>query len=202
MDHVVFLDRDGTINQEVHYLHRTEDLKILPGAFKALKCLKDAGFKLVVITNQAGVARGYYSCEEVEKLHEYMNRMLKPYGAGIDKFFYCPHHPEYGIGIYKRNCRCRKPGIGMFEMAEEVFAVDKCHSYMIGDKMIDVQAGINYGIPGILVGTGYGTSLRQEIEEKGEKPLYDFFAETLVDAAEYIIDRENKDRQPEKGDNR
>ncbi|MCI9359792.1 MAG: HAD family hydrolase [Hungatella sp.] len=202
MDHVVFLDRDGTINQEVHYLHRTEDLKILPGVFKALRCLRDAGFKLVVITNQAGVARGYYGCEEVEKLHEYMNQMLKPYGAWIDKFFYCPHHPEYGTGIYRRNCRCRKPGIGMFEMAEETFAVDKHHSYMVGDKMIDVQAGINYGIPGILVGTGYGTSLRQEMEEKGEKPLYDFFAETLVDAAEYIIDRENKARQSEKGDDR
>ena len=79
----------------------------------------------------------------------------------------------------------------MFEMAEETFAVDKHHSYMVGDKMIDVQAGINYGIPGILVGTGYGTSLRQEMEEKGEKPLYDFYAETLVDAAEYILDREN-----------
>ncbi len=191
MDRVVFLDRDGTINEEVHYLHRPEELKLLPGVGEALKSLRQAGFKLVVITNQAGVARGYYSCEDVEALHTYMNQKLGEYGAGIDRFFYCPHHPEHGVGIYKKNCSCRKPGIGMFQRAEELFQVDKAHSYMIGDKLIDVQAGVNYGIPGILVGTGYGSLLKKEMEEKGEKPLYDFYAETLVDAAEYILDREN-----------
>ncbi len=196
MDKVVFLDRDGTLNEEVHYLHRIKDLKLLPGVGEALKSLKDAGFKLVVVTNQAGVARGYYSCEEVETLHGYLNQRLDEWGARIDRFFYCPHHPEYGVGIYKRNCRCRKPGTGMFEMAEEWFAVDKSHSYMIGDKIIDVLAGVNYGISGILVGTGYGASLKKEMEEKGEQPLYDFYAETLVDAAEYIIDREQGIRQP------
>lgn len=196
MDKVVFLDRDGTINEEVHYLHRAEDLRFLPQAVRALKMLKEAGFKLVVVTNQAGVARGYYTCEEVEKLHEFMNGKLKEHGAWIDGFFYCPHHPEHGVGIYKKNCRCRKPGIGLFEMAQEKFAVDKSHSYMIGDKMIDVQAGVNYGIPGILVGTGYGAQWKKEIEEKGERPLYDFYAETLVDAAKYIIDREHGIRQP------
>ncbi len=196
MDKVVFLDRDGTLNEEVHYLHRIKDLKLLPGVGEALKSLKDAGFKLVVVTNQAGVARGYYSCDEVEPLHGYLNQRLDEWGARIDRFFYCPHHPEYGVGIYKRNCRCRKPGTGMFEMAEEWFAVDKSHSYMIGDKIIDVLAGVNYGISGILVGTGYGASLKKEMEEKGEQPLYDFYAETLVDAAEYIIDREQGIRQP------
>lgn len=195
MDKVVFLDRDGTINEEVRYLHRTEDLKFLPGVAAALRSLKEAGFKLVVVTNQAGVARGYYGCEEVEKLHEYLNQRLKEQEAGIDRFFYCPHHPEYGVGIYKRSCRCRKPGIGMFEMAEQWYAVDKSHSYMIGDKMIDVQAGGRYGVTGILVGSGYGAAIKKEIEEKGEKPLYDFYAETLVDAAEYIIDRERKAKQ-------
>ena len=196
MDKVVFLDRDGTLNEEVHYLHRTKDLRLLPGVGEALKSLKDAGFKLVVVTNQAGVARGYYSCEEVETLHGYLNQRLDEWGARIDRFFNCHHHPEYGVGIYKRNCRCRKPGTGMFEMAEEWFAVDKSHSYMIGDKIIDVLAGVNYGISGILVGTGYGASLKKEMEEKGEQPLYDFYAETLVDAAEYIIDREQGIRQP------
>ena len=196
MDKVVFLDRDGTLNEEVHYLHRIKDLKLLPGVGEALKSLKDAGFKLVVVTNQAGVARGYYSCEDVETLHGYLNQRLDEWGARIDRFFYCPHHPEYGVGIYKRNCRCRKPGTGMFEMAEDWFAVDKSHSYMIGDKIIDVLAGVNYGISGILVGTGYGASLKKEMEEKGEQPLYDFYAETLVDAAEYIIDREQGIRQP------
>ena len=147
MDKVVFLDRDGTLNEEVHYLHRIKDLKLLPGVGEALKSLKDAGFKLVVVTNQAGVARGYYSCEEVETLHGYLNQRLDEWGARIDRFF-------------------------------------------------DVLAGVNYGISGILVGTGYGASLKKEMEEKGEQPLYDFYAETLVDAAEYIIDREQGIRQP------
>lgn len=190
MEKVVFLDRDGTINEEVHYLHRTEDLQFLPGVAEALRLLKEAGFKLVVVTNQAGVARGYYACEDVEHLHAYMNEQLKAQGAEIDAFYYCPHHPDYGIGIYKKTCRCRKPGIGMFEQAEKQFQIDRSHSYMIGDKLLDVEAGINYGVSGILVGTGYGADINREIKEKGEKPLYDFYAETLMDAAQYIRARE------------
>ena len=101
MEKIVFLDRDGTINEEVNYLHRTEDLKFLPGVPEALRLLKEAGFKLVVVTNQAGVARGYYTCADVEHLHAYMNEELKKYGAEIDAFYYCPHHPVHGIGPYK-----------------------------------------------------------------------------------------------------
>lgn len=187
MQKVVFLDRDGTINQEVNYLHRCEDLKFLPGVPQALHELKAAGFKLAVITNQAGVARGYYTCEDVETLHHFMNQQLEKEGAAIDAFYYCPHHPVHGIGIYKKACHCRKPETGMFEMAEKEFEVDKSHSYMIGDKLIDVEAGVNYGVTGILVGTGYGASERQNIEQKKEQPLYDFYAETLMDAARYII---------------
>jgi len=190
MEKTVFLDRDGTINEEVHYLHRPEDLKFLPGAAEAIRLLRNQGFKIVVITNQAGVARGYYTCEDVERLHRFMNEELKKQGAWIDAFYYCPHHPVHGVGIYKKECRCRKPGTGMFEMAEREIPVDKARSYMIGDKLIDVLAGVNYGIPGILVGTGYGAGERREIEEKGETPIYDFYAETLMDAAEYIIARD------------
>ncbi len=192
MDKVIFLDRDGTINEEVHYLHRPEDLKILPGVPQAIRLWRQAGYKIIVITNQAGVARGYYTCQDVENLHRHMNRMLEKEGARIDAFYYCPHHPEYGIGIYKKVCRCRKPGVGMFEMAERDFAVDKARSYMIGDKALDIQAGKNYGVYSILVGTGYGAGLRAEAVEKGEQPFYDFYAETLVDAAEFILKRERE----------
>ncbi len=192
MDKIVFLDRDGTINKEVNYLHRPEDLQFLPGAAEAMKALKDAGFKLVVITNQAGVARGYYTCEDVEALHRFMNEQLKVLGAEVDAFYYCPHHPVHGIGIYKKECHCRKPGTGMFEMAEKLFEVDKSRSYMIGDKLIDVEAGVNYGVTGILVGTGYGASERQASKDKKEMPLYDFYAETLLDAARYIIAGEGR----------
>ena len=164
MEKIVFLDRDGTINEEVNYLHRTEDLKFLPGVPEALRLLKEVGFKLVVVTNQAGVARGYYTCADVEHLHAYMNEELKKYGAEIDAFYYCPHHPVHGIGIYKKVCQCRKPGTGMFLQAEERFRIDKAHSYMIGDKLLDVEAGVNYGVPGILVGTGYGADINREIK--------------------------------------
>lgn len=105
MDRVVFLDRDGTLNEEVHYLHRTSDLKLLPGVPEALQMLKEAGYRLVVVTNQAGVARGYYGEEDVKNLHVYMNHILECMGASIDAFYYCPHHPEHGIGPYKKECR-------------------------------------------------------------------------------------------------
>ena len=179
LNKVVFLDRDGTLNEEVNYLHKTEDMKLLPGVPQALKKLKDAGYKLIVVTNQAGVARGYYTEDDVKNLHQYMNQVLQKDGAWIDAFYYCPHHPVHGIGIYKKECNCRKPGTGMFEMAEKDFPVDKAASYMIGDKLLDTEAGQRFGVASILVGTGYGAELHKEAQEKDEKPPYDHYADTL-----------------------
>lgn len=187
MDQVIFLDRDGTINEEVSYLYRTEDLVVLPQAAEGIALLRNAGFRIVVVTNQAGIARGYYTPEQMHKLHRYLNEELKKKGAWIDSFYYCPHHPIHGIGEYKKACHCRKPDIGMFEMAAREYQIEKSRSYMIGDKRIDVEAGHNFGIPGILVGTGYGAEERKKSMELGEEPFYDFYAETLVDAAEFII---------------
>lgn len=192
MDKVVFLDRDGTVNEEISYLYRPEDLVILPGVPQAIRRLRDHGFSIVVITNQSGIARGYYTEGQMERLHESLNEQLGRDGAWIDAFYYCPHHPEHGIGEYKKGCHCRKPDVGMFEMAERALAVDKSRSYMIGDKRIDVQAGHNYGIRGILVGTGYGRRERMESMRRGEEPFYDFYSETLMGAAEYIIGEEDK----------
>lgn len=188
MDKVIFLDRDGTINEEVNYLYKPEDLKILPGVPMAVKTLRDAGFKIIVVTNQAGVARGYYTCGDVDRLHQFLNEQLRKDGAYIDRFFYCPHHPVNGIGEYKTECECRKPAIGMFRMAEAEGEIDKEHSYMIGDKLLDMEAGKRFGVHGILVGTGYGLTARQE--QKEGKAGYDFYAETLMDAAGYIMERE------------
>ena len=187
MEAVVFLDRDGTLNEEVHYLHKPEDLRIFPDVPAALKMLKEAGFKLVVVTNQAGVARGYYTEKDVGILHDYMNRILRREGAGIDAFYYCPHHPENGIGVYKKECRCRKPGIGMFEQAAERFPVDKEHSFMIGDKLLDIEAGKNFGLGTILVGTGYGQELHRKDEAEGARPMYDHYAASLLKAAQWIL---------------
>ena len=178
----IFLDRDGTLNEEVHYLHRTEDLRFLPTVIEALRLWNQAGFRVVVVTNQAGVARGYYSEEDVRKLHDY----------------YCPHHPEYGVGCYKKQCRCRKPDTGMFEQAERDEAVDKNHSYMIGDKWIDIESGFRFGLTTALVGTGYGKEMFDEYQNKDKvqgrteeaKEGLGYFGNTLLDVARWILDRE------------
>lgn len=195
MERIVFLDRDGTLNEEVHYLHRTSDLKLLPGVAEALRTLKEAGYRLVVVTNQAGVARGYYSEEDVKVLHGYMNRMLEEQGAAIDGFYYCPHHPEHGTGVYKRECRCRKPGTGMFEMAEKQFEVDRAHSFMIGDKLLDIEAGNAYGLTTVLVGTGYGRDIHLEETAKGVSPVYDHYADSLAEAAQWIVRKGQADKR-------
>lgn len=186
MNKIVFLDRDGTLNEEVYYLHRPEDLKLLPDVPEALALLKQAGFRLIVVTNQAGVARGYYTEEDVRSLHRYMNRILEEKGAAVDAFYYCPHHPEHGIGPYRVNCSCRKPGVGMFEQAARDFAVDKAASFMIGDKLLDVEAGKRFGLTSILVGTGYGRGLHEEDVRENRTPGYDYYADTLLSAAEWI----------------
>ncbi len=196
MEKVIFLDRDGTLNEEVNYLYRREELILFDGVPEALKLFKEHGYRLVVVTNQAGVARGYYGEEDVVKLHRYMNDLLRPRGAEIDAFYYCPHHPEHGIGGYAISCHCRKPETGLFEMAERRFAVDKARSWMIGDKMSDILAGKNYGVHTALVGTGYGAEVNREQEKKGEVP-YDIYGATLLEAARKIIGGQNGIRRGE-----
>ena len=191
----VFLDRDGTMNEEVNYLYRPEDLKLIPGVPQAVRQLNEAGFRVVVVTNQAGVARGYYGEEDVKLLHQYLNELLGTKGAHVDAFYYCPHHPEHGIGRYKQECSCRKPGIGMFETADRDCLVDRAKSFMVGDKLIDTEAGHRFGIRSILVGTGYGAGIRRqeaERENPEETPGYDWYAEDLKAAADLIcrLDRE------------
>lgn len=193
MDKVVFLDRDGTLNAEVNYLHRTEDLRILDGVSQAIGALRRAGFKIVVVTNQAGVGRGYYTEQDVEHLHAFMNEKLAEQGAHVDHFFYCPHHPVHGIGAYKKVCHCRKPGTGMFEMAQKYYAVDKAHSWMIGDKLIDVQAGRNFGVHTALVGTGYGAEERETAQKTGNVP-YEIFGDSLWDVVQELLEREENAR--------
>ena len=190
---VFFLDRDGTINEEVNYLHRPEDLKILPGAAEAISRFNQAGFLVIVITNQAGIGRGYYTQQDMENLNEYMNQVLAEQDAHIDGFYFCPHHPEHGIGEYKKDCDCRKPGIGMFRQAEQDFSIEKAHSYMIGDKLIDTQAGHNYGVSSILVGTGYGKELFEtQCQGRRRTTDYEYYAENLMEAADWIFKEEGQ----------
>lgn len=182
MDKVVFLDRDGTINIEKNYLYRPEDFEFISGAACAIKNLNDNGFKVVVVTNQAGVARGYYSEEDVNNLHDYIDKRLKEYGAHIDMYIYCPHHPENGIGKYKCICSCRKPATGMFEKAADIYDIDMEKSWMVGDNVGDMEAGKNFGLKTILVSTGYGKKVMAE-----KKVLFDYYKKDLGEAAEYIV---------------
>ena len=173
-----FLDRDGTLNVEVSYLHEPEKLKLEKYVPEALKLLQDNGFKLIVITNQAGVARGMYEEKDIALVHEKMQEFLKEYGVQIDGFYYCPHHPDFS-----GKCECRKPGTALLRQAAEDFNIDLSRSYMIGDRLSDIQAGENACCKkSFLVKTGYG------IEAAASHADYPFnIAENLFEAAEKII---------------
>jgi D-glycero-D-manno-heptose 1,7-bisphosphate phosphatase len=152
----VFLDRDGTINVEVDYLHRSDDFAFLPGAPEAIRALRAAGFLVIVVTNQSGVARGYYDEQAVTALHDDIQRRLAAWGTAIDAYYFCPHHPAAGVGAYRTECDCRKGAPGMLLQAAREHGVDLPASFMVGDKLADVEAGVAAGCRPVLVRTGYG----------------------------------------------
>lgn len=180
MRRAVFLDRDGTINVEKEYLYRIEDFEFVPGAEDAVRRLNDAGFMVVVVTNQSGVARGYYTEEDVETLHRYVAARLDAYGARVDAWFYCPHHPD-GRGSYALPCDCRKPLPGMLREAAKRYDIDFAGSYMIGDKLADVEAGLAAGCTPILVKSGYGA------QEEARLPGGCRVCDDLLAAVESIV---------------
>jgi len=152
----VFLDRDGTINVEREYLFRPEDFHFVPGAPEAIRLFREAGFLVVVVTNQSGVGRGYYDEAAVQELHRHMDSELAVAGTAVDAYYYCPHHPTAGNGIYLMECTCRKPLPGMLHQAAADLQIDLSRSWMIGDKLADVEAGQRAGCMTALVLTGYG----------------------------------------------
>lgn len=145
----VFLDRDGTLNADFGYVSRPEDVRWLPGVAAALARLRWAGYLLIVVTNQSGIARGYYDEQTLQTLHDWMNAALRAQGAHIDAFYHCPHHPDLSGA-----CTCRKPAPGMLLRAAEDWFIDLERSWMIGDKMSDVIAGRAAGCTPILLSTG------------------------------------------------
>lgn len=152
----VFIDRDGTLNVEKNYLWRIEDFEFIPGAPEAIRRLNRAGFLVVVVTNQAGVARGYFQLEDVDRLHRYIQGLLVASEARVDAFYVCPHHPDFTDPAV--NCQCRKPAPGMLLQAARELGIDLNESYMIGDKVADVEAGQSAGCQPLLVRTGYGAA--------------------------------------------
>ena len=178
----VFFDRDGTLNVDVHYLHRPEDFIWIDGAKEAIKYVKDQGYLAILVTNQSGVARGFYPEGDVVAVYNWMNQELAKIGTELDALYYCPHHPKVGIGKYKIQCHCRKPETGMFEKACDDFGVDIANSWMIGDNVGDIKAGNNFHLRTILVRTGYGSKL-----EKEGFNLYQYIADDLYDAVSNFV---------------
>jgi len=145
MNKAVFLDRDGTMVRDVHYCSRVEDFELLPSVSEAVKLLNDDGFKVVVVTNQSGIARGYFTEEVLAKIHEKMKLELAKGGASVDGIYYCPHHPD-------DNCGCRKPKTTLFLKAVKDFDIDLGKSFVVGDMPMDIEAGKSLGCRTVLIG--------------------------------------------------
>jgi D-glycero-D-manno-heptose 1,7-bisphosphate phosphatase len=179
----IFFDRDGTINTEVDYLSRPEELHLLPNAARAIRAANTYGVKVFIITNQSGVARGLLSERDLMQIHDRLRQLLAREGASIDALYYCPHHPDYGVEPYRTSCRCRKPGPGMLEQAAREHGITLSASYVVGDRCIDVRAGQEVQCGTILVLTGYGQA---ECEECLTSARVDYVANDAYGAWLYI----------------
>ena len=164
MKKAIFLDRDGTINVEKDYIYKSEDLVFEEGSIEALKTFKNLGYILIVVSNQSGIARGYFTEEDLNVFNNNMNEILKKNGVEITEFYCCPHHPD-GIGKYKKVCECRKPNNKMIEDAIKKYNIDREKSYMIGDKISDIGAGLKSNLKTVLVKTGYGLKDMEKIDK-------------------------------------
>jgi len=152
----VFLDRDGTIIEDVNYLSRFKDIRLMPLAREGLKLLKDCGYKLIVVSNQSGIGRGYFTEDFVNKTHNLINEMLD---GLIDKFYFCPHRPE-------DSCSCRKPKTGLIDQATRDFEIDRKRSFVVGDKETDIELGINANITPLLVVSSHNEELIKNTKAK------------------------------------
>jgi mannose-1-phosphate guanylyltransferase/phosphomannomutase len=171
----VFLDRDGTIAPDVHYCSRVEDFTLFPDAPAAIKLLKDHGFKVIVVTNQSGLARGLFSEETLTAIHSKLHAELRKIGTDVDAIYYCPHHPDDG-------CACRKPGTVLFQRAAQEHSIDLSRSYIVGDLELDIKAGRLLGCSTVLVTTG----------PNGHKDIAaapDYVAGNLVQSSKWIVER-------------
>ena len=167
MEKYIFLDRDGTINVEKHYLHKIEDFEYENGVLEALEGLQKLGYKFIIVTNQAGIAKGYYTERDYLILEEFIEKDLLKKGIIIQKTYHCPHHPQGKIP-YNVNCECRKPKTGMFIKAIEEFNIDIENSYMVGDRFTDLKPADELGIYPVLIKTGYGTEQLNSLVESNE----------------------------------
>ena len=183
-DVAVFLDRDGTLIEEVGYLDRPERVTLFPWSVDAIRLLNRAGVRIVVLTNQSGVARGFFSEAVVEQVHQHIAELLADGGARIDAYYYCPHHPDGRIAEFTRACDCRKPGRGLVDRAAREFGIDPAKSFTVGDRWLDVALARKIGGRGVLVRTGYGVS---EETKPVDGLAADAVADNLIAATSWIL---------------
>lgn len=188
----LFLDRDGVINEDTDYLHAPDNLKIFEGIGKTLTKVNRLGIPVVVVTNQSGIGRGYYTEADYLEINRMIGEKLKEDGAHIDRFYHCPHHPTGGIGTYLQDSEDRKPKPGMLLKAAGELELDLSGSIMVGDKESDLVAGRAAGTACILVRTGYGREHEERLTKEGRSDLFDAVFDALPDALPWILDRFKK----------
>ena len=185
MNRAVFLDRDGTINMDYGYINHPEKIDLISGAGEAIKKLNDAGFKVIVVSNQAGIARGLATEDQVQSCNKTVLKKVLNTGGIIDAIYYCPHHTEHGTHPFKQKCNCRKPDIGMITEAQKKFNLDLSKSFMVGDKTTDIEMGKNAGLKTVFVLTGKGEGQKPLLNEKKLTP--DHIGKDITEAVDWII---------------
>jgi len=183
MKRAVFLDRDGVITQDPPaYAHRIDQLEIIPKSDEAIRLLNEQNYTVLVVTNQSGIARGYYQEKDAHVFNDEMKKRLSEKKAHVDGIYYCPHHPRGKIEQYRKTCTCRKPASGMLLQGAKDFNVDLTQSFIVGDKWRDIQAGKNVGCTTILVRTGTGND-----QPLDQDPGVDYIVNDLYEAVTTII---------------
>ena len=187
MTPAVFVDRDGTMVHDVGYLSRREDLRWYPWTVDAIRLLNRAGYLVCVTSNQGGIGLGFCTEDFVQATHREMAETVAAAGGRVDAWYYCPHHPRAVVDALRADCACRKPKPGMIERARAEFAIDIGRSFVIGDKLADVGLGQQAGATSVLVRTGHGE--RELARQKGQMPGAALVADTLMEAASWILER-------------
>ena len=183
----VFLDRDGTLSEEMGYVNHIDRFHLYPWSAAGIRKLNDARLPVVVITNQSGVARGYFPETLVHEVHAKMrSELAAAAGARIDAIYYCPHHPDAGSGQYRQKCECRKPGIGMLTQASRDLGLDLAYCYVVGDRYLDLKTAFRARAKAILVKSGYGKGEHLYLRDTWDRQP-DHVAEDLSDAVDFIL---------------
>ena len=182
----VFMDRDGTISEEIGYVNHPSRYRIFPYSAEAVRLLNESGWLAILVTNQAGVARGYFTEDVINAVHGLLTEELRKQGARLDAIYYCAHHPTVGEAPYRFDCNCRKPKPGLIERAVAEFGIDVARSWMIGDRYSDIELARNAHVRAAFVKSGYGRG-EWEYQRPAWKHEPDLIAEDLLEAVREIV---------------